>query len=48
MRDLLAINDEATLVSVLKSKYGLTPRDPRYTAIMQIWNDAQQLLRHER
>jgi hypothetical protein len=36
MRDLLAIGDEETLVSVLKSSYGLTPRGPRYKAIMQI------------
>ena len=48
MRDLLAIDDENTLVSILKSKYSLTPRDPRFTAIMQIWNDAQQRLRRER
>jgi hypothetical protein len=48
MRDLLAIDDENTLVSILKSKYNLTPRDPRYSAIMQIWNDAQQRLRHGR
>jgi hypothetical protein len=48
MRDLLAINDESTLVSVLKSDYSLTPRDPRYKAIMQIWRDAQQRLQHER
>ncbi len=48
MRDLLAIDDENTFVSILKCKYGLTPRDPRYAAIMQIWNDAQQRLRRER
>lgn len=48
MRDLLAIDDENTLVSLLKSKYNLTPRDPRYAAIMQIWNDVQQRLRRER
>jgi hypothetical protein len=42
------INDESTLVSVLKSDYNLTPRDPRYTTIMQIWRDAQQRLQHER
>ena len=44
MRDLLAIKDESTLVSVLKNDYSLTPRDPRYKAIMQIWRDAQQRL----
>lgn len=48
MRDLLAIDEEATLVSILKSKYSLTPKDPRYAAIMRIWNDAQQRLRRER
>jgi hypothetical protein len=48
MRYLLAIDDENTLVSILKSKYGFTPRDPQYAAIMQIWNDAQQRLRRER
>ena len=48
MRDLLAINDENALVSVLKSDYNLTPRDPRYKAIMQIWRDAQQRQQHER
>jgi hypothetical protein len=47
MRDLLAIDDEGTLVSVLKSDYNLTPRDPRYKAIMQIWRDAQQRQQHE-
>ena len=48
MSDLLAIKDEDTLISVLKSKYDLTPRDPRYKAIMQIWNDAQRRLQRER
>jgi hypothetical protein len=48
MRDLLAINDENALVSVLKSDYNLTPRDPRYKAIMQIWRGAQQRQQHER
>jgi hypothetical protein len=48
MRELLAANDEETLVSLLKSKYGLTPEDPGYKAIMQIWSDAQLRLRRER
>jgi hypothetical protein len=48
MRDLLAIDDENTLVYLLKSKYNLTPGDPRYAAIMRIWHDAQQRLRLER
>ena len=42
MNDLLSIQDEETLIVALKTKYGLTPRDPRYQAIMQIWRDAQQ------
>jgi hypothetical protein len=48
MRDLLAIRDEETLVLVLRSRYNLTPKDPRYLAIMQIWNDAQRRLQQER
>jgi hypothetical protein len=48
MSDLLAIGDEETLVSVLKSQYKLTPKDPSYTSIMKIWRDAQLQLRHER
>ena len=47
MRGLLAIRDEETLVLALKSKYNLTPKDPRYKAIMQIWNDAQRRLQQE-
>jgi hypothetical protein len=48
MRNLLAIDDENTLVSVLKSDYALTPKDPRFKAIMQTWYDARQRLQHER
>jgi hypothetical protein len=48
MGDLLAIKDEDTLRVALKSKYGLTPNDARYLAIMQIWNDAQLQLRRDR
>jgi hypothetical protein len=42
MRDLLAYGDEATLVAALKSKYGISPRDPKFEAILSIWREEQQ------
>jgi hypothetical protein len=41
MAELLAERDERGLVQILKNKYDLTPKDPRYSAFMQIWRDLQ-------
>jgi len=44
MAVLLAERDEQALIGLLKSRYNLTPKDPRYTELMQIWRDAQRRL----
>ncbi len=48
MRDLLAIQDENALATMLAEKYDARPGEPRYDAIMKIWRDAQQRLQRER